>query len=269
VYTPDAAVQAARCLPTVVWTHGGGWVAGSKGELGDYLRMIAAAGFTVVAVEYALAPAARYPTPARQVMAALRHLLANADRLHVDPTKIMLAGDSAGAHITAQVAAIATNPGYSDSVGVESTVDADELRGVALCCGPYDLALVDPDPDSPMKDFVLAVAWAYSGTRDFEHNDYFMSTMAVTGHVTETFPPAFITVGNADPLAAHSDTLAAALEAKGVEVDTLFYPHDHQPPLGHEYQLDMNLEDARTALQRMIAFFQQCAGTGRADDLGE
>jgi acetyl esterase/lipase len=256
VYAPEAAAISDRRLPTVVWTHGGGWVGGSKDEIGDYFRMIAAAGFTVVGVEYALAPGARYPTPVRQVMAALRHLQDNADRLHVDPVQLVLAGDSAGAHIAAQVAAIATNPGYGEQVGVTSTIAADQLRGVALCCGPYDLSLVDPD--SPMRNFILTVAWAYSGTRDYRNNDHFMSTTTVSRHLSEAFPPTFITAGNADPLLAHSHVLGSALEAKGVNVETLFYPAEHQPPLPHEYQFDLTLDDGRAALHRLLAFFQRC-----------
>jgi acetyl esterase/lipase len=80
VYTPHGASSP---LPTLVWTHGGAFVGGSKDEIGDYLRMIAVSGLTVVGVEYSRAPAARYPTPVRQVMAALRHLQANPDRLHI------------------------------------------------------------------------------------------------------------------------------------------------------------------------------------------
>jgi acetyl esterase len=255
VYIPEAAAKSDMQLPTVVWTHGGGWVGGSKDEIGDYFRMIAAAGFAVVGVEYPLAPGARYPTPVRQVMAALRHLQANADRLRVDPNRLVLAGDSAGAHITAQVAAIVTNAGYGEEVGVTSTITPDQLRAVALCCGPYDLALVNPD--SPLKNFILTVAWAYSGTRGYRNNEHFMSTTTVTSHVTEAFPPTFITAGNADPLLAHSHTLASALESKGVDVETLFYPEDHQPELPHEYQFDVMLDDGSSALRRLIAFFQR------------
>jgi acetyl esterase len=222
--------------------------------------LIAAAGFTVAGVNYTLAPAARYPTPARQVMAALEHLQANADRLHVDPKQFVLAGDSAGAHITAQVAAIVTTPGYGAQVGVESTITATQLRGVALCCGVYDVGSIDPD--SPLKNFVLTVAWADSGTRHYRNNDHFISTMSVPDNITEAFPPVFITGGNADPLLPQSHALASALESKGVDVDTLFYAHDHQPPLPHEYQFDVDLDDGHTALQRLIAFFQHRTDTG-------
>lgn len=255
VYTPAATTRAGGRLPTVVWTHGGGFVGGSKDEIAGYLQRIAAAGFTVVGVEYTLAPGATYPTPVRQVMAALRHLAAHADRLHVDPTHLVLAGDSAGAHITAQVAAAATDPRYAEQIGVRPSIVPDQLRGVVLCCGVYDLALIAPG--GPFRAFVDAVGWAYTGSRHFRTDDQLMSTMAIPHHVTAAFPPAFVTAGNADPLVAHSETLVAALESHGVEVEALLYAPDHQPPLPHEYQFDLSLEDGSLALQRVIAFAQR------------
>jgi acetyl esterase/lipase len=251
VYTP---AETAVGLPTVVWTHGGAFVGGSKDEIGDYLRRIAASGFTAVGVEYSLAPRAKYPTPVRQVAAAVSHLQANADRLHIDADQIMLAGDSAGAHITAQVAAIVANPAYGEQVGVNSTIDPSQLRAVALCCGVYDLALINPD--SALKDFVLAVGWAYSGRREYRNDKRFASTAAVTTHISGAFPPTFITAGNADPLLDQSRAMLAALEANAVPVDVLLYPDDHQPALGHEYQFDVTLADGKVALERLIAFFQ-------------
>jgi acetyl esterase/lipase len=76
--------------------------------------------------------------------------------------------------------------------------------------------------------------------------------------VRASFPPTFLTVGNADPLRPHSEALATSLVEQGVEVDTLFYPAAHEPALGHEYQFDLDLEDARTALTRIVAFLRRC-----------
>jgi acetyl esterase/lipase len=262
VYTPDTAVAAGSSLPTVVWTHGGGFVAGSKDELDGYFRMLAAAGFTVVGVDYSLAPGARYPTPVRQLMAALRHVEANAVRLHVDPTQLILAGDSAGAHISAQIAAIVTTPGYGELVGVAPTIAPDRLVGAVLCSGVYDLSAVNPN--SPLASFVHTFGWSYSGLRHFRHDSSFTSTTAVPRHVTGAFPPTFITVGNADPLLEQSRVLQAALERVGVDVDALLFADDHQPPLGHEYQFDLAREEARTALHRLIAFLRRRTGPDAA-----
>jgi acetyl esterase len=119
----------------------------------------------------------------------------------------------------------------------------------------FDLSLVHPD--SPLRSLLLAVGWSYSGTRDFQHNARFMSTINVTEHLTAAFPPVFITAGNADPLLPQSRTMAAALETAGVATESLFYPADHQPPLPHEYQFDVNLDDGRAARDRLVAFFHR------------
>src|SRR5262249_26208409 len=119
VYRP---AWASGPLPTVVWVHGGGWLSGAKEDLAGYLKLVASKGYAVVGPRYSLAPERRYPTPTRQVMQALGHLGANAERLHLDPCRTVIAGDSAGAQIAAQVGALVTTPGYSDEVGIEPTL---------------------------------------------------------------------------------------------------------------------------------------------------
>ena len=262
VYVPAPAAAAGARLPTVVWTHGGAFVGGSKDELAGWFRTLAHAGVTVVAPRYSLAPEARYPTPVRQLMAALRHLQANADRLHVDPARLVLAGDSAGAQISAQVAALVTNPSYAELVGVAPAIAPEQLRGAALCCGIYDLSGLSEAPE--LQSFLTTCGWSYSGTRDFRHDERFITAVSVARHLTAAFPPTFLTAGNADPLLPQSRALATTLQARGVAVETLFYPDDHQPPLPHEYQFDLDLADGRAALRRLNRFFRRCTRDGAA-----
>lgn len=258
VYVPASAASAGRRLPTVIWTHGGAFVGGSKEEMGGYLRRIADAGFTVVSIRYTLAPEARYPTPVRQLLQALAFLRENADRYHVDPDRLVLAGDSAGAQISAQAAAIVTSDDYAKKMRITPTVEPEQLRGVVLCCGVFDLAMVDPS--SPFRTLITAVGWAYSGRRKFREDEEFLASVSVFEHVTPSFPPAFLTVGNVDPLASQSVALAKRLESDNIDVETLFYPPDHQPALDHEYQFDLSTEEARTALDRIIAFVRRVSG---------
>ena len=101
-------------------------------------------------------------------------------------------------------------------------------------------------------DFVRTVLWSYVGTPD--HRDARVKQLSLPQHVTTAYPPAFITVGNADPLAPQSVAFAEALRAKGVAVDVLFFPADHKPPLPHEYQFFLSTEAGRRALDRSLAF---------------
>ena len=245
--------SADSTLPAVVWVHGGGFVGGSKDELAGYFKLIASAGYAVVAPRYSLAPEHRYPTPLRQVAAALGFLDEHAGRLGVDSTRIVLAGDSAGAQIAAQTAALVTTPGYAETVGVRPALDPRALRGVVLACGPYDIRLAERAGTPEGRRFLKTVLWAYSGKRRFLHDPSF-ATLSVVDHLTSAFPPALITVGNADPLREHSELLAERLRERGVDVETLFFPADHEPPLRHEYQFDLDGEAGQLFLERVVAF---------------
>ena len=80
------------------------------------------------------------------------------------------------------------------------------------------------------------------------------ATWSITDNVTSSFPPTLLTVGNADPLRPHSELLVERLRAAGVEVETLFFPDGHEPPLGHEYQFDLDSDAGHLFLERLLAF---------------
>lgn len=256
---PDARLdvfrpsQAGR-LPTVIWIHGGAWVAGSKEEIANYLQILAGRGFAVIGVEYSLAPGHRYPTPVRQLNAALAYILQQADSLGVDTLRMYLGGDSGGAQLAAQLALLLRDPRYAAEVGIRPAVDGARIRAVLLYCGPYDVGAVRLE--GPFGGFLRTVLWAYSGHRDFLADSAFR-TVSVVNYVGSSFPPTYLSVGNADPLAPQSRALAAALIGAGVPVDTLFFPPDHATALPHEYQFNLDQPEGRLALDRSVAFLNQ------------
>jgi acetyl esterase/lipase len=166
----------------------------------------------------------------------------------------MLAGDSAGSQIVAQMADIVTSSSYANEIGIQPKLPANKLKGLLLSCGAYDLAL--PNYNGSFGGFLHTVLWAYSGTKDFL-NDPQLKTASVANYLTDKFPPSFITAGNVDPLLAQSTELAHRLNDLKVPTSTLFYPTDHQPQLNHEYQFDLDTADAQKALTQMVEFAQQ------------
>lgn len=254
VFFPAAVEGTARRLPTIVWVHGGGWVAGHRSDVANYAKILAAHGFTSVSVGYALPPQAIYPTAVEEVNAALGYLDANAARLHVDPDRLVLAGDSAGAQIAAQVADVVTNPEYARAMRIVPAIPPSQLVATVLACGAYDLARAGRGGGFYAK-FFSAAFWAYSGRRDFK-NDPRVRLMSVAEHLTPAFPPTFLTAGNADPLQPQSVEMAQRLRKLGVPVDTLLYPENHQPRLPHEYQFNLDSHAGREALRRIVAFLK-------------
>lgn len=244
--------------PVVVWVHGGAWISGDKAYIANYLRILASEGFATIGVGYDIAPAATYPTPVRQVNAALRYLSANAGQLGLDMNRVVLAGDSAGAQIAAQVGLVLADPDYASRMRLSPGLAPDQLRGLLLHCGGYDIGSVDFT--GPFGGFLRTVFWSYFGTRDFV-DDPRMSEFSILENLSSRLPPLFVSAGNADPLLPQSRLLAERATAAGIEVDTLFFPHDRVPALGHEYQFDLDDEAGRLALRRGLAFLRQRLST--------
>lgn len=255
VYFP-AATRDGNALPAIVWIHGGAFVAGNKKDVAGYLRILAGRGYVAVAVGYSLAPGAQYPTPVRQANEALAFLVRNAERFRIDMSRLFLAGDSAGAQIAAQLAAIISDPAYAAAVGISPAVTRGQIKGAILFCGVYDTSTIKTD--GQFGGFIRTTMWSYFGTRDFA-SDPRLAEFSVNRHITPAFPPAFVSVGNADSLAPQSRILVNAIEAQGGTPSTLFFPANYSPPLPHEYQFDLESDAGREALERLSGFLAASA----------
>jgi acetyl esterase/lipase len=246
IYTPDGTRGKPR--PMILWVHGGGYISSSAATVADYAILLAHAGYTVASLDYSLAPGARYPAPVRQGNAALRYLAANAGRFGGDPARIALGGDSAGAQIASQLAAVQTSPVLAASMGLAAAVPPGTLRGVVLFCGLYDMSTVAGTGFPALRTYL----WAYTGARDWTSYPA-IGQLSTARHITARYPPAFLSVGDADPFRSQAAELAAVLKHQRIPVTTLFWTGtgDH---LGHEYQFNFALQQARIAFQQMISF---------------
>jgi acetyl esterase/lipase len=251
VYYPADLDNTDKTLPTIVWIHGGGWLAGSKDEVANYCKVLAGKGYTVVAVDYTLAPEGHYPLPLKQLNVALSYLEKYAKQLHIDADRIFLAGDSAGAQLAAQTALIITSPSYAKAMSIVPAIEKSELVGVILYCGPYDLQKASMN--GPFGSFLRTTLWSYCGKKDFMDDPQF-ARVSVINDVTQQFPPAFISAGNADSLVSQSKDFAAVLTRLDVYVDTLFFPSNYEPELPHEYQFNLDIAAGQLALERSVSF---------------
>ena len=97
-------VGAAGNLPVLVYFHGGGWVLGSPDSHDRLARdLMAASGAAVLMVRYSRSPEARYPVAVEEGFAALRWLSQDAQALGLDPARMAVGGDSAGANLATAV----------------------------------------------------------------------------------------------------------------------------------------------------------------------
>jgi acetyl esterase len=250
--------------PVLFWTHGGGWVAGSPEEAGPYFTQFAARGFTVVSVRYGLAPGKKYPLPIHQVNDALGYLVANRERIGIDTDRIVMAGDSAGAQITSQVATLITSAAYAQELNVTPAVRPEQLRGVILHCGIYDAQRFLGSKNPVIAWAIKSIIRSYTGSGD--PSSPVLRQFSTLDHVTAEFPTAFVAGGNADPLTdSQSKPLAERLRSLGVDVETAFFPKDYRPKLPHEFQFNLDTEAGQDVLRRTIAFAKQRTGEGERE----
>ncbi|TNM62233.1 alpha/beta hydrolase [Aliirhizobium smilacinae] len=140
VYLP----KNARKSPIILMVHGGAWTVGSKSARGVVENKVAhwlPKGFIFVSVETRLMPAADPLQQAADVAAAMAVAQRRAGSWGGDPSKIVLMGHSAGAHL---VALVSTDRSIAEKAGVKQWAGT-----VALDSAAYDVSAIMERPGHP------------------------------------------------------------------------------------------------------------------------
>ena len=206
--------EGARSAPLVLFVHGGGWSRGSKDNAGSRAMPghMLEQGYAFASIDYRLVPSATVEQQAGDVAAALAHLLGRAETLGIDPTRVVITGHSAGAHL---VALVGTDERYLKAAGLSFA----DLRGVIPNDGAaYDIASQLSDAGPMMKDTYTQAF----GTDPARH-----AALSPTLHAAAPNAPAFLLlhVQRKDGV-AQNRALADALKRAGTPVEIGSFPGD-------------------------------------------
>lgn len=256
IYVPNNTQEK---LPVIIWMHGGAWISGDKMDASPYFQLLADRGFVVVSINYSLGPKNLYPTQLQQLNIAHQYILDHADDFQMDTNSIFLAGDSAGAHLSSQMAAIITNPSYQSTFTFEPSLSAGDIKGMILYCGVYDMRILGSGEgiDSGIIAWGFkAATWAYFGEK-YDQNPEVYEQASSIRYITPNFPDTFISGGHGDGLTnMQSKPMAEALSDMGVSVTTLFYEDDHLPLHDHENQFILDA-DGFENFETMVSYIHQ------------
>lgn len=241
VYYPAGT---SRPLPTIVSIHGGGYVYGSKEIYRRYGMDMAKRGFAFVNFNYRLAPKWKFPAPLADTNAVLQWVRANARRYHLDPERIILVGDSAGAQLASQYAAIHTNPEYASLF--ELNLPKVTIRALGLNCGRYDMV-------NWMAKKRKGLALDYLG-KEIPADD---PRLDVLSAVTGNYPPAYITTAHNDFLKADAEPMFRFLNSKGVSCGWKCYGSPEQKNVAHVFHVNILLPEAIACNDDAAAFFRK------------
>ncbi|MBS0366868.1 MAG: alpha/beta hydrolase [Proteobacteria bacterium] len=200
---------AASTLPVIVFYHGGGFVVCGLDSHDFLCRDIArASGCAVVSVDYRRAPEARFPGPPEDCYAALVDVVRRAAELGVEPSRLAVAGDSAGANLATAVAQLARDR------------SGPAIRYQALLYPALDPALDSASAHANAEGYMLTRA----GMRWYW--DQYLASPADAANPLAAplnaraagLPAATIITAEFDPLRDEAEQYADRLRAAGVPV---------------------------------------------------
>lgn len=239
VYYPQGT---ASNLPTIVSIHGGAYVYGDKEVYQRYCMSLAQRGFSVVNFTYRLAPEWKFPAPLEDTNLVMQWICKNAEKYHLDPNRLFLVGDSAGAQLASQYAAIVSNPEYA--AHFDFVVPQIAVLAVGLNCGMYNASELAAGPRK-------SIAKDYLGIR-IKADD---PRLQVLENITDRFPPAHITTACHDFLRACAEPMAQLLSQKGVQVKMDCYGTEEDETIGHVFHCNIGLAEAAKCNDAQCAFF--------------
>ncbi len=183
--------------PILVMLHGGAFKVGDKSDLAIWPEL-AEAGIAVVRVNYRFSGTAKWPAQGDDCLAAVVHLQREGAALGLDPSRIVLLGQSAGAFLA-----------------VSTTLSLVEVglppRGVVNLFGPMDFSTMDQDMKTlgrtPQMGWTDASDSAESQLLGYAVGDKRDAARGVgpvgrLANLREPLPPILIRHGDADPLIA-------------------------------------------------------------------
>jgi acetyl esterase/lipase len=129
-------------VPVVIAIHGGGWRSGTPATYKHWGPFLAEAGFAVFAIEYRPSKPGQksYPAAVYDVRAAVQFVRAQASSLAVDPDRIALMGDGAGAHLAALETLANAEPPFTSQYKNDANANTPAaVKAAAVFYGMYDL----------------------------------------------------------------------------------------------------------------------------------
>lgn len=211
----DAAIPNA----TLIYFHGGGWVGGRKDSDSLKFRPFLEMGWNVVNVEYRRAKTALAPAAVQDAICALRWVSRNASAYNIDTNRLVLMGNSAGAHLALSAAM------FPPDATLDAPCPGPEKLKIAAIINWYGITDVNDLLRGPNARW-FATTWIGNAP----DRDDIARRISPLNHVRTGISPIISIHRDADEEVpyAHSVRLHQALEQAGIRNRLVTFPgRDH------------------------------------------
>jgi acetyl esterase len=210
IYTPSGVGP----FPAILYFHGGGWVIADRTVYDAGARGLAKhANSIVLSVDYRQAPEHKFPAAWEDALSSYRWLLDNAPSIGADPSRLAIAGESAGGNLAVATAIAARDAGLQPPLHVLSVYPVAQT---SLSTESYiENAIAKPLNRAMVKWFVDHLVRSEADLKD--------PRLALVDANLAGLPPVTIINARLDPLRSDGAKLKDALQAAGVAVERREY----------------------------------------------
>lgn len=253
VYRPRETVEAA---PVLLQIHGGGWTIGSKREQAlPLVYYLASLGWVVVAANYRLSPAARFPAHLIDCKRALAWIRRNIVQYGGDPSFVAVTGGSAGAHLAALMA---LTPNRADLQPDFADIDTT-LAACVPFYGIYDFR----DPQGLRRDGGAMTRWLARTVMPGPPERYpeLWDLASPLEQARTGAPPFFVLHGTHDSLAKVEEARLFVSRLRGISHNPVAYAE--LPGAQHAWDLFRSLRALHSI--HAVAFFLEWARSAQRE----
>ena len=251
--------HAGEPLPVVLYLHGGGFRILSKDTHWMMAGAFGARGFLVFNANYRLSGEAPYPAAVEDAAAALAWVLDHADQYGGDPSRVVLAGESAGANLACALtvaSCFARDEPLARALAARRFVPA----AVVAMCGLLEVSRWERFADVSMpqyaRDRIDQVCRAYLGEHAGGAGTHLdlanpLAVLESDAMPERPLPPFVASVGTLDPVLDDTRRLERALARRGVRHHVSYHPHEV-----HAFQALIWRSEARRAWRELFEFVE-------------
>jgi acetyl esterase/lipase len=223
VYLP--ANRSVNSTKSIILIHGGGWNSGSKNDFAAYIDSFQKRmpDYAIFNLDYRLVNGSNlFPTQEHDVKTAIDLIVENSNQYHINKTKLVLLGASAGGHLALLQGYKYNNP---------------KVAAIIDFFGPTDLVRMFQKPWHPYVPFVLQMI---TGTTPKQNLSLYQQSSPIN-YVSTHSAPTLIFHGGSDNIVnvSQSKSLKEKLDKAGVKNDLVIYPGKqhgwHGPALSNSF----------------------------------
>ena len=255
IYRP---IERTGPLPVVLYIHGGGFRSLSKESHWIMALIFAKKGYLVMNINYRLAPKHPYPAAIQDVCQAWLWALENVAQHGGDPSRMVIAGESAGANLTVALTVACCYPRLEP--WSQAVFDAGVVpKVIAPACGLFQVSDIKRflrDGNANRLEQAVLDDCEYCYLPEFSPGDPpgLADPVCIIEQTApqRPLPPAFLPVGGWDPLKVENHRMSQALIGHGTETMERLYPRQI-----HAFHAFAFRKQARQCWQEMLKFMDE------------